>query len=272
MREQARAMRAAEVAVRHELLATQVSPELRELHLEMAHTHRTMERRHLAAAKMHAEHAARLAAWGGRTAEPRFMAAVASVLEVRHVGVSLLHRDRSEAVNVGSDRVTTAAQDTEFTVGEGPVHDVAASGDPLAVDEAELPSRWPRFASAVARLGVSAVAAAPMRTSVGCLGVLTVFDPPVESARSAEMMATVADALTHSSVLAPQSADPLDLPLLAGADHHNVVHQASGMVAEQLGCAVEDAIVVLRARAFVMDEQLTEIAAEVVHSGLRLDR
>jgi hypothetical protein len=194
------------------------------------------------------------------------------VLDVQHVGVSLLRRNRSEAVTVGSDAVATAAQDVEFTLGEGPVHDVATSGDPIAVGEAELRARWPRFAYGVARYGVSAVAATPMRVPAGCVGVLTVFDPPAAPERSTAMMSTVADALVHSSLLTPESADPLDLQLLVGADHHDVVHQASGMVAEQLGCDVDDALVVLRARAFAVDEPVGAIAADVVHRGLRLDR
>ena len=238
----------------------------------MAEMHWSIARRHMASARMHSYHADRLAAWRGKSAKPVFMTAVASALEAQHVGVSLLRGDRSEALHVGSGPVAEAAQDVEFTVGEGPVHDVAMSGIPLAADADELWSRWPRFAGGVARYGVHAVAAAPMHTDDGCLGVLTVFDPPAEQKRSAAMMATVADALVHSSLLSPESADPLDLPLLVGANHHAIVHQASGMIAEQLGCAADDALVVMRARAFVTDSSLDAIAAEVVHSRLRLDR
>lgn len=265
-------MRAADIAAYHELLAAKADSLLRGLHRDMAEMHRLIARRHMASARMHTYHADRLAAWRGRSAKPVFMTAVASALDVQHVGVSLLRVDRSEALHVGSGPVAEAAQDVEFTIGEGPVHDVALSGAALAADKHELWTRWPQFANGVARYGVNAVAAAPMRTDAECLGVLTVFDPPVEHERSAAMMATVADALVHSSLLSPESTDPLDLPLLAGADHHAVVHQASGMVAEQLGCVADDALVVLRARAFTTDRSLDAIAAEVVHSGLRLDR
>ena len=238
----------------------------------MAEMHRAMERRHMAAARMHAHHAARLATWSGRSAMPRFMTAVASALGVEHAGVSLLLGNRQEAVNVGSDGVATAAQEAEFTLGEGPVHDVTAVGEVVTVGEAALAARWPSFACAVRRLGVRAVAAAPLRTAADCLGVLTVFDPPAVSERSAATLATVADALVYSSLLVPESKDPLDLPLLDGAEDYAIVHQASGMVAEQLGCRADDALIVLRARAFTTDEPLAAIAAEVVHSGLRLDR
>lgn len=265
--ERASALRARAIARRHELLAGQGNAELRALHLGMAELHRAIESRHMAAAGMHADHAARLSVWSGGSAMPRFMTAVASALGVEHVGVSLLLGNREEAVNVGSDAVATAAQEVEFTLGEGPVHDVTTAGAAVAVDETALTARWPRFASAVTELGVRAVAATPLLTRTSCLGVLTVFDPPAEPAAS---LATVADALVRTALLAPEGADPLDVPLLAGADHHEVVHQAGGMVSEQLGCDVADGLVVLRARAFAADTSLAVIADEVVHRGLRM--
>jgi len=241
----------------------------------MAEIHRDIERRHLASAMIHNAHADRVTAWvEGRAPAPRFMAAVAATLDASHVGLSLVLGDRTEAVTVASDPVATAAQEAEFTLGEGPVHDVTAAGGPIMADESAFPLRWPQFAPAVARLGVRAVAAAPLRTPLrangGCLGVLTVFDPPAEIVGSVEVLSTVADALVDTALLEPESADPLDLPLLAGADHHAVVHQASGIIAAQLGCAPADGLVVLRARAFAAGTPLTTIADEIVHKGLRV--
>jgi hypothetical protein len=55
----------------------------------------------------------------------------------------------------------------------------------------------------------------------------------------------------------------------AGADFHYVVHQASGMVAAQLGVSVRDALVRLRAYGFGNDRSLSEVAREVVDRKLR---
>ena len=52
--------------------------------------------------------------------------------------------------------------------------------------------------------------------------------------------------------------------LEAGADFHYVVHQASGMVAAQLGVSVGQALIRLRAYAFGNDRPLTEVAKDVV--------
>lgn len=235
----------------------------------MAAMHRDIERRHLTAARLHADHAERLVRAGDVTPAPPFMAAVAAEVGAVHVGISLVLGDRTEAVTVASDVIATAVQDLESIIGEGPVHDVASYGDPIVADASAFPVRWPRLASAVALYGVRSVAAEPLRTNTGCLGVLTVFDPPAEAAPGS--LATVADALVYSALLAPDSGDPLDLPLLVGADDHAVLHQASGMVAEQLGCGVSDGLVVLRARAFATDTPLAAIADEIVHGGLKVN-
>ncbi len=50
----------------------------------------------------------------------------------------------------------------------------------------------------------------------------------------------------------------------AGSDFHNVVHQASGMVAAQLEISVGPALVGLQAYAFGNDRNLTEVAKAVV--------
>jgi hypothetical protein len=63
----------------------------------------------------------------------------------------------------------------------------------------------------------------------------------------------------------------LSIELEAGADFQYVVHQASGMIAVQLGVGVGEALVRLRAYAFANDRRLTEVAADVVGRRLRFD-
>ena len=56
-----------------------------------------------------------------------------------------------------------------------------------------------------------------------------------------------------------------------GADFRFVVHQASGMVAVQLGVSVGEALLRLRAYAFANDRLLAEVAEDVVGRRLRFD-
>lgn len=231
----------------------------------MAEIHRAIARRHEVAARLHTIHAERLES-EPVSARP-FMAALAEEVGGRHVGIRLVLGDRTEAMTVASDPIVAAVQELECTLGEGPAHDVTARGVPVVADETAFAARWPLFASAVARFGVRSVAAEPLRSGKGCFGALTVFDPLAEPAVP---LATVADALVHTALLAPESDDPLDLPLLVGAEHHEVLHQASGMIAEQLGCDVVHGLAVLRARAYAAETSLAVLAAEVVHNRLRI--
>ena len=76
------------------------------------------------------------------------------------------------------------------------------------------------------------------------------------------------------AVLAMQAqAQPgtLAAELEDGADFRFVVHQASGMVAVQLGVSVAEALVRLRAFAFANDRLVTEVAEDVVGRRLRFD-
>ena len=66
-------------------------------------------------------------------------------------------------------------------------------------------------------------------------------------------------------------ADPgtLGIELEAGSNLRLVVHQATGMVAEQLGITVTEALIRLRAYAFTQDRALTDVANDVVTGAFR---
>src|SRR5207253_9929383 len=59
--------------------------------------------------------------------------------------------------------------------------------------------------------------------------------------------------------------------LEVGANFRFVVHQASGMVAVQLGVSVREALIRLRAYAFGNDRLLGGVAEAIVARTLRLD-
>ena len=64
----------------------------------------------------------------------------------------------------------------------------------------------------------------------------------------------------------------LGVELEAGSNLRLVVHQATGMVAEQLGITVTEALIRLRAYAFAQDRALTDVANDVVTGGFRFGR
>jgi hypothetical protein len=275
--ERARAVRAAGVAARHERLAVEGAQHLRALHATMAEMHRGIEQRHLTAAALHGAHAERLSRWAaaaGRraTRPPRFMAVVAETLDARAAGLSLLGSDRTEKAVVASNPVAAAAQELEFTIGEGPVHDAATNRELVVITEDALPAQWAHYSPAVARLGVRAVDAAPMCVNETCFGVLTVFDPPGAGvAARARTLGRVRDALVHTELLGMGAPDPGESSLFADGDHRAVAHQAAGMITEQLGCSPGDALAVLCASAFAGDEPTDVTARRVLRRELTFD-
>ena len=54
-----------------------------------------------------------------------------------------------------------------------------------------------------------------------------------------------------------------------GVGYQAQVHQATGMVMVQLGVTIEQAFLLLRARAFSIDRPLNDVAVDVVERRLR---
>ncbi|MFI7063737.1 GAF and ANTAR domain-containing protein [Kribbella sp. NPDC050124] len=286
--ERARASRAAEIARRHEQLMTTDLYSARSLHERMALIHRSLEGRHLTAARLHEAHVHRLRLWfvtdhAAADRRPLLISTVAEVLGARSAGITLLTSQHIEASVIASDPLAAAAQDLEIALGEGPVHDVTSTRSLVVVPESSLARRWPRYSPAVSALGVHSLAVAPLGLREHCVGALAVFDPPQRGTdqRLTTYLEQIADALTHIMLLtrttinqldeeAPADADSVG-SLMDAADLSAVVHQATGMVAAQCSCSVTDALALIKARAFAANERVSTVAREIVAKRLRLD-
>jgi hypothetical protein len=170
-----------------------------------------------------------------------------------------------------TDEVAAALEDAQFTAGDGPSVDAASAPLPVvATDLASPPDdeRWPIFAPAAAELGIRGAVAVPLRVGAARLGVLTAYRraagrPSIETYADA----VVLGALLTREIVREQAAAPfggLALFVTDATAYRAQVHQASGMVAVQLGIGVIDAMVRLRGRAYAEGRPVGEIAAEVV--------
>jgi hypothetical protein len=76
----------------------------------------------------------------------------------------------------------------------------------------------------------------------------------------------------HTIVAMQANAPPggIAAELEDGANFHFVVHQAAGMISEQLHVGVAEALVRLRSYAFRFDTPIDEVAEAVVRRRLRL--
>jgi GAF domain-containing protein len=219
------------------------------------------------------------AALAGGDHDPRHSLCVeaAAVVGVTGAGVILMSGGRAIGNVCASNSMTEAAEEVQFTLGEGPCIDAFnTKARVLAPDLAHADGdRWPGFRTGAGAAGVRAAFGFPLMIYSVCFGALNLYnDRPGalddEQLADAVVVAHVAGrtVLNWQSVAGPGSL-PWQLehvPL-----HRAVVHQAAGMVSVQASVPVSDGLVMLRAHAFAHDEPVAEVAAAVVDGNLRFD-
>jgi len=182
----------------------------------------------------------------------------------------------------GQDKTSTALEDAQFTLGQGPGLAAVADGVPVLVpDLAEAASRWPGFVPAAEDLGVHAIFAFPLRIGAISVGVLTAhraIPGPLADGQFADALA-LADAVTVL-LLYRAPSDPCRIGAGQGAPrpdpaqpgtYRPEVHQATGMISVQLDVPLAEAMVRLRAHAYGNDRPIAEVAADVVARRLRFE-
>ena len=278
--ERRRAAREAAFAARCERQAAGLPTSLVLDRLGRAATHRRAEACHRAAARLHERRAARLQAQLDKAEStvlrPGFAAATAAaVLGVPSTAIVLLDGRRAVAVLAASDATARAAHDLEILMGEGPVHALAGKSTPIRVAGPALCGRWPLYGPAVAELGVRAVLAVPL-PPVGSLGALCAYTrQPAITDHAAATARRIAAALAYALVTAAPSQGYSEgdsaLQRFGLADDQAVVHEAAGMLSARCHCSIDDALALLRARAFADGQPVEQVAHAVVHDGLQLD-
>lgn len=203
--------------------------------------------------------------------------ACADALAGAGAGLSLVRGSLPCEPAVASAPATEELEELQFTLGQGPGMD-AAGGSFVAVDDLAGPGAerlWPAFAPAAASRGVRGMFAFPVAVGAAQIGVLDVYRPqpgPLTAEELAEglvfadvALALILDERGGVSLSADGLAD------IAVGARRAQVHQATGMVAAQLGVTVSDALAALRAYAYVRGQGLAELAADVLARRVRLD-
>jgi hypothetical protein len=192
-------------------------------------------------------------------------------------GIMLMSGDVPGGSLCTSDSVSALIEDLQFALGEGPCVDAYHQDHAVLEPDLMRPAavRWVAFSGPAVDAGVRAVFGFPLQVGAIRLGALDLYrdlaGPLTDDQHSdALVMADVA-AQTILSLQANAPPGKLAAELEAGADFHFVVHQASGMVAAQLGVSVGQALIRLKAHAFGNDRALTEVAQDVVARALRFD-
>jgi GAF domain-containing protein len=201
----------------------------------------------------------------------------ANVSLMTGAGIMLMTGETQQGSVCSSNEVSALIEELQFTLGEGPCVDAHREDRPVVEADLANPDlpRWLAFAPPAVTAGARAVFGCPMRVGGVRLGALNLYrDRPGPMSDGQYADALVLAGVAAQAVVALQAnASPgaLSTALEEGANLRFVIHQASGMVAVQLGVSVGEALARLRAYAFGNEVLLTEVAEAIVARKLRLD-
>lgn len=181
-----------------------------------------------------------------------------------------------------TDAVSEQLAELQMTLGEGPCLDVATSGSPVLVSDmgdGDAARRWPGFTPQACQASAAAIFALPLRIGAiraGALGLYRDKPGPLTGLQFGDAL-ILADAAivvlldsqhTDGGAQVPGAgpgAQPPDL-----RRHRAEIDQATGMVSVQLGVAIGEAFVRLRAYAYAQDRRLSDVARDIVARRVRL--
>ena len=215
--------------------------------------------------------------WRSEAEPARLCEVCANISFMTGAGIMLMTDDTQQGSVCSSNPVSALIEDLQFTLGEGPCVDAHRNDRPVVEADLANPDmpRWLAFAPPAVAAGARAVFGFPMRLGGVRLGALNLYrDRPGPMSDDQYADALVLAGVAAQAVVAMQAnASPgaLSTALEEGANFRFVVHQATGMVAVQLGVSVGEALARLRAYAFGNDVLLTEVAEAIVARKLRLD-
>lgn len=159
-----------------------------------------------------------------------------------------------------TDKLGAELAELQLTLGEGPSTDAEHAGGPVLVADLDTPGsqrRWPVFAPLAVETGAGALFALPLCVGAIQVGILALHR--VAAGRLAPEALIDALAFAEFALLLVLDERTDALPL-----YDPQLHQATGMIAAQLGVGMDDAFARLRAHAFTLCRPLAEVAADVV--------
>ena len=215
----------------------------------------------------------------GGVSEPgaaRLCEVCASVSLMSGAGIMLMAGEAQGSL-CSSNAVSALIEELQYTHREGPSIDAFDQDQPVLEPDLADPVtyRWFAFTPAAVKAGARAVFGFPLQVGKVRIGALNLYrDRPgpltVEQHADLLVLAGVA-ALAVLGMQADASPGGLGGELEREGNFRFVVYQAAGMVSEELGISVADALARLRAYAFGNDQLVTDVAREVVNRQLRFD-
>ena len=211
----------------------------------------------------------------GTSPGARLCRASVDLVDVVGAGIMLMDDHGNASALGSSDENTGVVEDLQFTLGEGPGIDAHAHGRPVLEPTLDDPvdDRWPVFAPAAVEAGFLGAFGFPLQIGTIRFGALDLY----QGARGDLGREQLGDALAMADIVTRALIDVqagADLGALAGdfanTDFRAQVHQAAGMLSDQLEIRIADALVRLRAHAYADGRPVNDVANDVVARRLRL--
>jgi hypothetical protein len=202
----------------------------------------------------------------------------ASAMTMTGAGLSLMSPAGSAGHVGAANEISSHLEELQFSLGEGPCLDSLALGRPVLHPDLEVSGldRWPAYSRASLDAGINAVFAFPLQIGSIRLGALDIYrDRPgaLDEVLLVEALAFADAALMV--LLHLQDHMPLDQGLhtefWVGPATRREVHQATGMVSVQASIGLDEALMLLRARAFSEERPVLDVARDVVERRVRFE-
>jgi len=191
-------------------------------------------------------------------------------------GVTVVGPSGGPRTSGATDGLVDQADRLQYELGEGPCLAAAAGRQVVRVDDISSDPRWPRWAVAVAPLGLRAALSAPLVAGSTALGALKVYadHPGTFDVRSEHLltMFSAQAAILVANVQSYERAQRLSDELRRTVATRDLVCTARGVLMCRDGVDADAAFVLLVARARAAGVTVQETARAVVDSAVRRRR
>lgn len=207
-----------------------------------------------------------------------------SVLPVSGLSVSTLSGPINNHTVCASDNVAQRLDELQFDLGEGPCWEAFSSRRPVLVPDLRngVHPAWPVFAQGALETPIAAMFAFPLYVGQAGVGAMDLYSTSVGDLQpgairdAGVLAATIAVELMRRILdqndLGNGNAHPGEQDLQTQPADRRQIHQATGMLIDQLDLPVSAAFARLRAYAFANGSTVAEVARQVLTGDLRFDR
>lgn len=178
-----------------------------------------------------------------------------------HGGALLLGPGNAIESADGSDDVVARADAIQADLGEGPDLTLVEDGTSLLVRDTHDEPRWPRWAEAVAALGLRSLVTVKLSTRDHVLGSVNLYSSRPD-AFGDDDREVAEDLARRAAVTVSASITARDLP--AALDSRVLVGQAEGILMERFGLSSDEAFAALLRHSQSTDTKLRAVARQVV--------